>query len=134
MLLKIDRTSMANSLEIRSPFVDHKLVEYVLSHSTPFINSNRPKKILTDYLSSDFETKFLYRKKQGFVFDYKNWIFNNYSDIFDIISSTEVFDLYNIGKVKNFKYLKTRINSLRVWRLFVISNYLLNLNSRSQNT
>ena len=31
MLLKIDRTYMANSVEARSPFVDHRLVEYLLS-------------------------------------------------------------------------------------------------------
>ena len=29
MMTKIDRASMANSLEIRSPFVDHKLIEYI---------------------------------------------------------------------------------------------------------
>ena len=31
MMVKIDRTSMANSLEVRSPFVDHRLIEYILS-------------------------------------------------------------------------------------------------------
>ena len=31
MLLKIDRTFMENSVEARSPFVDHRLVEYILS-------------------------------------------------------------------------------------------------------
>ena len=34
MMLKVDTTSMANSLEIRSPFVDHKLVEYIVSLNT----------------------------------------------------------------------------------------------------
>ena len=44
MLFKVDRTSMANSLEVRSPFVDHKLIEYVLSCSNNYIDKSIPKK------------------------------------------------------------------------------------------
>ena len=44
MMLKVDRTSMANSLEVRSPFVDHKLVEYVFSHQPSYFDIGNPKK------------------------------------------------------------------------------------------
>ena len=43
MMLKVDRTSMANSLEVRSPFVDHRLIEYVLSTSPTYYQSNNTK-------------------------------------------------------------------------------------------
>ena len=43
MMLKIDRTSMINSLEVRSPFVDHELVEYMLGSSPANINFSVPK-------------------------------------------------------------------------------------------
>ena len=36
MMLKVDRSSMANSLEVRSPFVDNSLIEYVLSTELDF--------------------------------------------------------------------------------------------------
>ena len=48
MMLKVDRSSMANSLEVRSPFVDHKLVEYVLSTESSFMDSG-PKSLLKKY-------------------------------------------------------------------------------------
>ena len=63
MMLKIDRTSMANSLEIRSPFVDHRLVEYILSVSSESYNYKNPKAQLKEYLSNDFKLNFLNRKR-----------------------------------------------------------------------
>ena len=44
MMLKVDRTSMANSLEVRSPFVDNKLIEYVLGHDFTYYDHKNPKK------------------------------------------------------------------------------------------
>ena len=70
MMFKVDRSSMSNSLEVRSPFVDHKLIEYIFSHSSEYFN-NKQKYPLYKFLSDDFDRGFLDRPKQGFVFDYK---------------------------------------------------------------
>ena len=50
MLFKVDRTSMANSLEVRSPYLDYRLIEYVLGSNLKFINHDEPKKIMKNYL------------------------------------------------------------------------------------
>ena len=81
MMLKVDRTSMANSVEVRSPFVDHKLIEYILSVDSENFVNNSPKAILKEYLSQDFDKEFINRNKQGFVFDLENWVYNNLSII-----------------------------------------------------
>ena len=74
MMLKVDRTSMANSLEVRSPFVDHKLIEYIFSHNTSYSDFKEPKAILKKYLSSDFSAS-LNRKKWDLFLMYKNLFF-----------------------------------------------------------
>ena len=79
--MKIDRTSMANSLEIRSPFVDHRLVEYIFGHSTPYYDRNNQKKILKEYLSNDLGKDFIERKKMGFVFDIERFIDLNFPKV-----------------------------------------------------
>ena len=73
MLKKIDRSSMLNSLEIRSPFVDHRLFEYIIGHRQFEENENfTPKRIIKKYLSEDFDSDFIDRKKMGFSIDLKN--------------------------------------------------------------
>ena len=44
MMVKVDRASMKNSLELRSPFVDHNLIEYVLGvESNYYYKTNNSK-------------------------------------------------------------------------------------------
>ena len=81
---------MANSVEVRSPFVDHRLIEYVLGSSYPNFNFVNSKKIMKDYLSSDFGEEFINRPKQGFVFNLEGWVFKNLSLINEVIDEGEI--------------------------------------------
>jgi len=63
-----DRQGMGNSVEIRSPFVDYKLVEYV--SSLPFdikYNQNEPKGFLKETLKGIVPDYILYAQKRGFT-------------------------------------------------------------------
>tara|TARA_Y100000389_G_scaffold62168_1_gene58225 strand:+ start:87 stop:470 length:384 start_codon:yes stop_codon:yes gene_type:complete len=123
-MFKIDRTSMANSLEVRSPFVDHKLIEYVMSNNTTYLNPNKPKEILKNYLSVDFSDNFIDRDKQGFVFDVESWVFNNLDYISDKILNGHVVNALNDNIINLLSINKSRINGQRLWKLFVLEHYL----------
>ena len=129
MMLKVDRTSMANSLEVRSPFVDHRLIEYILSTETNWISLKEPKKLMKKYLSSDFEPNFLNRKKQGFVFELEDWVFKNKKFIYEYIKEGILSEYLDLKKLKYLTIIKTRINSQRLWRLFFLTRYLERVNN-----
>ena len=127
MLLKVDKTSMANSLEVRSPFVDHKLIEYVLSHESSYHNSNQQKQILKKYLSSDYDDEFIYRKKQGFVFNLENYIYENFDKILDVIKENKSglnLELKTLNKLSKFR---SRINAIRIWKILFLEVYFSSL-------
>ena len=126
MMLKVDRTSMANSLEVRSPFVDHRLIEYILSRKIDEKNIRNPKYLLKKYLEKDFGKEFVNRKKMGFVFDLENWIYKNIDYISKSIENTEEFASMDIKKVNKLYKNKSRINALRIWKLFFLSKYINN--------
>lgn len=77
ILVKVDRMSMANSLEVRAPLLDHVLMEFVATIPSRLkLNGNEKKyifkKALTPYLPPDI----LYRKKQGFIVPLDRWFRN----------------------------------------------------------
>ena len=65
--VKVDRMSMQNSLEVRSPLLDHKLVEYVVSLPADYkIKNNVQKYIFKNVIRSILPKNIINRKKQGF--------------------------------------------------------------------
>ncbi len=75
LLTKIDRTSMMHSLEVRSPFLDTALVEFVYNLPWKFkINKTENKIILKDILSEIMPKDFVYRRKQGFGAPIVDWL------------------------------------------------------------
>jgi len=77
MLFKVDSMSMANSLEVRVPFLDHRLVEYVQTipggHK---VQNNIKKKILQDAFRNILPEQLYNRPKQGFEVPLLNWFRN----------------------------------------------------------
>jgi asparagine synthase (glutamine-hydrolysing) len=74
MLHKVDRMSMAHSLEVRAPFLDHRITE--LLNRTKFsvkLPGGRQKYILRKAMEAYFPAEFLARRKQGFVVPLQRW-------------------------------------------------------------
>lgn len=74
MLVKVDRMSMAHALEVRAPFLDHRLIEYMRRIPVATrIPGTRTKYLLKKALEPYFPKEFLWRPKQGFVVPLKQW-------------------------------------------------------------
>ncbi len=77
ILVKVDRMSMANSLEVRSPLLDYRVVEYAASiPSSLKLHQKEKKYILKKSFSDLLPADILYRKKMGFSVPLANWLRN----------------------------------------------------------
>lgn len=97
---KIDRASMAHSLEIRSPFLDPHLSSYALSlkDSTRSPN-NAPKELLKTLVHSKklLPDEIIYRKKKGFSSPFIEWVFSELDVTNEILRANKIlgFRLFN---------------------------------------
>jgi len=75
ILVKVDRMSMAHSLEVRAPILDHRFMEFVASIPPQMKYRKREKKyILKKALSRRLPESILYRKKMGFSVPQAEWL------------------------------------------------------------
>jgi len=71
----VDRASMAHSLEVRVPFLDHPLVEWAASLPPELrLNARGSKRVLRSALSGDLPAAVLRRRKMGFAVPLAAWL------------------------------------------------------------
>lgn len=80
LLKDTDQMSMASALEVREPFFDYKLVEYVLQIPDELKNPRHPKSLLVDSLSPLLPDEIVHRSKKGFSLPWKYWLRNELKD------------------------------------------------------
>ena len=86
LLMRMDKLSMQSGVEARVPFLDHRIVEFVLSLPENIIfDLNRTKPLLKDIATRHIPNKVLSRKKQGFRAPISNWIQKDPDYFFDKI-------------------------------------------------
>jgi asparagine synthase (glutamine-hydrolysing) len=75
ILVKVDRMSMANSLEVRAPLLDHKLLEFLAGVPPRFkLHKGTTKYLLKKTVAPKLPDHILHRRKQGFRLPIEVWL------------------------------------------------------------
>jgi len=108
MLTKVDRMSMANSLEIRVPFCDHRLIEWMFNLPLRFLsNALIGKRFLKEVFKDYIPQKVMEGKKRGFGIPLGQWLEKDKKIIANIILAKKSY----IREYLNEKYILNEIKS-----------------------
>jgi asparagine synthase (glutamine-hydrolysing) len=129
LLRDTDQMSMASALEVRVPFLDHELIEYVLSVPDKFKYPVSPKSLLTKSLKGLVPEEVINRPKMGFVLPWKDWLKNELRGFCEShISNIEKREIYEKGSVS--KLWNSFMNNdplatwSRVWHIIVLEEWM----------
>ncbi|HTH55885.1 MAG TPA: asparagine synthase (glutamine-hydrolyzing) [Cyclobacteriaceae bacterium] len=138
MLMKVDLMSMANGLEVRSPFLDYELVNFAFSLPEEFkINPEIRKRIVQDAYKDFLPPKLYNRPKKGFEVPLLKWLRRDMKSLIknDLLSENFVRE-QNIFNYKAVNRLKRKLFSLnpgdvhaRIWALVVFQWWWKKYNS-----
>jgi len=132
MLTKVDMMSMANSLEVRTPFLDHRLVDYVNTLPSEYkVNKNGRKQILIETFKERLPESVYKRTKKGFEIPLESWLSDNINDLlFTSIFSKEYIEnqgLFNFNFIDNLRnnWQKKQFNNsiYVIWTLLIFQHW-----------
>lgn len=130
LLRDTDQMSMAVALEVREPFLDYKLIDFVLSVNDEFKFPHTPKKLLTDSLGDLLPPEIVNRPKMGFTLPWQQWLKNDLKTFCeknieelssrDFCQPDAITDLWQ-------RFLKNDPNVIwsRVWHLVVLNHWMV---------
>ena len=132
MLVKADSMSMANGLEIRSPFLDFELVNFAFTLPAHFkINGNIRKRILQDAFRDILPAKLYNRPKKGFEVPLLKWFRKEMKGlIMDDLLAKKTIEEQGLFHYHEIEKLKARLFSnspgdihARIWGLIVFQSW-----------
>jgi asparagine synthase (glutamine-hydrolysing) len=130
LLRDTDAMSMAHSLEVRVPFVDVRLVDFVLSLPGEWKMGRGPKPLLVDVMSDLLPREFMSRPKMGFTLPFEKWMQGKLrAEISAVLEDEKRLSLVGlnsevVGKVWR-KFLKSpqAVGWSRPWAIYVLMKW-----------
>ena len=122
---KVDRATMANSLEIRVPFLDNELVEYAMSLPSKYkVRGKEKKYLLKKAFDGVVPDRILYGPKKGFGVPFKYWLRTSMKDfMLENIRNSEIYN-NDIELLMQEHIAGKKDNGMILWKLLNLSLWL----------
>ena len=128
--VKVDRASMAYSVEVRSPFLDYRIIEFArtLPVAYRYIEGNK-KRILKDILAEYIDQSVFEQPKKGFSIPLKDWSCNELKEeLLEALNDDFLHKIPNLNTVKFKKEMKEHFNGeanniFSIWKLYLLSRW-----------
>ena len=122
---------MANSVEVRSPFLDYRIIEFCRRLPVNYRYSRgKRKKILKEILSEYIPKAVFDKPKKGFGIPVESWIRNELKlDIISTLKDTNLNKIPNLNVPLIKKYIRLHFkakqdNSYEIWRVYILIKWL----------
>jgi asparagine synthase (glutamine-hydrolysing) len=139
--VKVDRASMACGLEVRSPFLDHKLVEFCARVPSGLkIRNTEQKYILKRAFHDELPPEILHREKTGFGLPLAEWLRHDLRPLaHDTLLSPNscIRSLFQTEKIRTMldEHSARKHNwQVQVWRLLVLENWMKANSTRGRSS
>jgi asparagine synthase (glutamine-hydrolysing) len=133
ILTKVDRASMAHSLEVRTPFLDYEFVEWAARlPSSVKLRGGEGKHVLKEALQPLLPREVLYRKKMGFAVPLDVWFRGSLREhIMEVaagerLAGSGIFDAEVLKRIVNEHRSQRRNHSAVLWALLMFDGFLRN--------
>lgn len=126
VLAFVDRLSMAHSVEVRPPFLDHRLIEFAATIPGKFkIRNGRGKHILKEAVRGLIPQSVIDRRKEGFVLPMDHWLLHNLRGKVEAtlaparLAAHGLLRPERVRALLNAHYARTANHGPRIWNLMM---------------
>ncbi|MFN3305737.1 MAG: asparagine synthase (glutamine-hydrolyzing) [Candidatus Kapaibacteriota bacterium] len=129
LLMRIDKMGMANSIEARVPFLDHRLVEFTMSlpEKLKVLDGRTTKYLLKKAIEGILPNNIIHRKKQGFWAPINEWLRNEWYDFAcSKINNSSLFKyIFNLDYLNFILQMHRKGQGKYGFRIFTLLNLAL---------